>query len=645
MYFKFESLVLQARKERIMIDLSHQISFFHGQIGSGKSSIVRLIDFMIGGNLEFTPAIQQELVSSTMNLRIGNNDVILERKLDSSSIQVTWENEAKERATVSAPLRLADAAIWNDNVFNFNDLVFYLLGMNTPMALKSKINEDTTQIRVGLRDFMWYCYLDQDHLDSSFFRLEDTFKRNKSRDVMKYVLGFHSDTLTLLERDLLNAKEEKNNAISNIKSLKNLLTKFNFETADEIESDINAARESLTDLKLRKERLESTYSSETHIVDELRVGARKNSRNLENSKNALYDLEQRISEQVSLKNELLSSKFKLARSLSVANVLDNVKFDLCPSCGSNIEGRRIEPETCYLCCSDISSDMNDRTNVENLKIDLDSRILELENSISIHKKELARQKRLIKKQENFRRNIDSRIDQELKNYDSRYLSLFREIDRKIATMEERIKGYLRLKAIPDEIESIEKKFLKIELREQKAKEKISLERSKLTTAKKMVRELEAQFKDTLEIIGFPGINEKDKVSINTSTWNVYVLPKGQDALKWSYENAGSGGKKTLFNVAYLLSLHIVASNNDLPLPNFVIIDTPMKNIGEDVNQAIFDNFYKFLYDISLDELKDTQFIIIDKDFVLPEFEVDMSERYMTPDDPENPPLITYYEGP
>lgn len=643
MYFKFESLLLQTRKERISIDLSHQISFFHGQIGSGKSSLVRLIDFMLGGNLEFTPAIKQELIASTLNLNIGANSVVLERQVDSTNIRVTWSNQNKESATVLAPKSPTEKPIWNENIFNFNDLIFFLLGMSPPTALKSKIQEETSMIRVSLRDFMWYCYLDQDHLDSSFYRLEDTFKRNKSKDVMRYVVGYHSEKLSQLQRDRINAREERTNAISNIKNLNNLLEKFEFESADEIEDMINSDKENLSNLKLSRDKLEKNYQSETHVVDKYRNNARRNIKNVENSLNAIDDLNIRISQQTSLRNELLSSKFKLARSISIASVLDNVKFDLCPSCGSNIENHKVNKETCYLCHSDIENSKN--IGVESLKLDLDSRIEELENSIDVHKKELVRQKRLLKKQQNFKANIDKKIDEELANYDSRFLSLFRNIDRKIATLEERVKGNERLRKIPIEIEAVESKIIRLERLEEKTKENILKEESKLLKARGVVGELEIQFKQTLLEIGFPGVKEKDLVRIDKTSWNVYVYPDGKEDRKWSFENAGSGGKKTLFNVAYLLSLHIVASINNLPLPNFIIIDTPMKNINEEINSEIFDKFYKFLYDAAKDELKNTQFIIVDKDFVLPEFEIDLYNRFMTPDDPDNPPLIPYYQGP
>ena len=45
-------------------------------------------------------------------------------------------------------------------------------------------------------------------------------------------------------------------------------------------------------------------------------------------------------------------------------------------------------------------------------------------------------------------------------------------------------------------------------------------------------------------------------------------------------------------------------------------------------------------------LANTQFIIIDKEFIAPvkDQKVKLIERYMTPTDDEHPPLIPYYRG-
>jgi hypothetical protein len=127
----------------------------------------------------------------------------------------------------------------------------------------------------------------------------------------------------------------------------------------------------------------------------------------------------------------------------------------------------------------------------------------------------------------------------------------------------------------------------------------------------------------------------------------FVWPKGDESLRWSFANAGSGGKKTLFKVCYALAVHTVATVNELPLPEFLIVDTPMKNIGEEVNEDLFRSFYGYLYDLAAGPLNGTQFIVVDKEYYGPpeEHGISVFERFMTPSDPDHPPLISYYRGP
>ncbi len=53
------------------------------------------------------------------------------------------------------------------------------------------------------------------------------------------------------------------------------------------------------------------------------------------------------------------------------------------------------------------------------------------------------------------------------------------------------------------------------------------------------------------------------------------------------------------------------------------------------------NSDQMLYDLVSDELKGMQFVIMDKEYFPPEegHLFNMNTRFMTPDDPKNPPLI------
>ncbi|PGU90101.1 hypothetical protein COD71_23560 [Bacillus cereus] len=115
-----------------------------------------------------------------------------------------------------------------------------------------------------------------------------------------------------------------------------------------------------------------------------------------------------------------------------------------------------------------------------------------------------------------------------------------------------------------------------------------------------------------------------------------------------FSNLGSGGKKTIFKCCFSLAIHRLAKQRKLPLPSFLMIDTPMKNISERENADIFKGFYSFLYKLAENELKDLQFIIVDKEYYPIPKEISKKistiKKHMTPDEPMHPPLIPYYKG-
>jgi hypothetical protein len=93
-----------------------------------------------------------------------------------------------------------------------------------------------------------------------------------------------------------------------------------------------------------------------------------------------------------------------------------------------------------------------------------------------------------------------------------------------------------------------------------------------------VRALEQNFHRLLTAIHFPEIKE-DTRYFNQRTWFPYVLPKGNESLAWTFSDAGSGGKMVLFKICFALALHLTAAERDLPIPQILVIDLPMKNIA------------------------------------------------------------------
>jgi hypothetical protein len=161
------------------------------------------------------------------------------------------------------------------------------------------------------------------------------------------------------------------------------------------------------------------------------------------------------------------------------------------------------------------------------------------------------------------------------------------------------------------------------------------------------------FLDCLVRSEVPGITANDTVEISANS----VLPELHspgvaDTTIASFSTLSSGGKKTLFKCCFAVAMHRLAVQVGAPLPEMLMIDSAMKNISERENRDQFKGFYNLIYQLKADELKNTQFILIDKEYTPPQRDLKLrvSNRHMKPNDPakpsdrENPPLIPYYYG-
>ncbi|MER9412360.1 ATP-binding protein [Mesorhizobium sp. M0589] len=204
MKFNLISLKLSLRRADDQINFS-KLSYFWGQMGAGKSSIARLIDYCLGGTIQLSPALQSEFVSATLTLELERATLSIERARDAADVFASWEDD-QGRYSIVIPSRVAAGEVIPETgVESLSDLIFWLSEINPPRVRKSKTKADSKIVRLSLRDLLWYCYLDQDHIDSSFFYLEESaefYMRLKSRDVIRYIIGYHDERVADLEAEL-----------------------------------------------------------------------------------------------------------------------------------------------------------------------------------------------------------------------------------------------------------------------------------------------------------------------------------------------------------------------------------------------------------------------------------------------------------
>lgn len=648
MKFVIHKLHLDCKRERDELAFT-RFSYYYGQMGAGKSTIARLIDFCLGGNLEYTPALQQEFVSATLDISIEGNDILLSRHSQENKIRAQWSQNG-EQYDVLIPGRKAEGEVLpGTGVEVLSDLLFHIAGIKPPRVRKSKVREDSEIVRLSFRDLFWYCYLDQDAMDSSFFNLDDNanpFVRLKSRDVLRFIIGFHQEQVSDLEAELEEVRENRLRLESAAQAIKDALEAEDLATPLEIQALRLEIGKQISEVETKITAIRTeTGELRTHQVELLRITARDLSNDLAELDNAIEEIEQNVAKDKSHRNTLLSLATRQKRAQSARSVLTGVQFAQCPQCYQTVPNR--EQNVCPLCGQIHSDIVLSPLGEDSVEADTTARAQELAERIRLQETESKRLMRQRNEIATKKSHTDRELDQASKEYDSSYLASALALERERAGFLQRIVDLKQMEVLANKVSEMIREATRLTGREAEIRAELRNARKEAEKDTSNLELLKTLFLDCLLRSKLHGFLADDFVEIKSPSFLPEVHGRNTgDFVNTSFANLGSGGKKTFFKCCFAVAVHRLAARVGGILPEIMIIDSPMKNISERENPDQFAGFHEMLHEMAETELKGTQFIVIDKEIFRPKqtLAIEFQERHMKPDDPLNPPLIRNYRG-
>lgn len=623
-------------------------NYFYGQMGAGKSTIARLIDYCFGGDLDVTPALQTEFVSASLSLTVEDSPLILERDANATGIKARFTTD-KQPFEIMIPARVPGGEVLIDTgVEVLSDLIYYLAGKTPPKVRRSKIKEDSELTRLSIRDLLWYCYLDQETIDSSFFHLEgdaNHYKRLKSRDVLRFIVGFHQERVSELEVELETIRTERLRCEAGASAVADALSEAEVATEAELidirkqlEEELKNAEKAVSQARAQTDELRP------HAMESLRTKARNLAFHISSLLEAQDEIKNAISKDKSHINELLSLGTRFRRSQSAREILGGVAFEDCPRCGRDLPNR--PSDECPVC-----GQLHDElpTGViagDAAEQDLESRVADLKSQIELYETEFKKTERLIREVNDEKGAADEELNRASVAYDSAYLSVALEAERQRAGLKQQLLDLNRLDVLVRRIAELSERASKLLVAEQEIRSQLKEARTDAEKDTDNLKRLKELFLDCLLRAKIPGFLPTDIVEMKPPHFLPEVTPVEGDLAVISFANMGSGGKKTLYKSCFAVAIHRLSAEIGAMLPTFMIIDSPMKNISERENSEQFEGFHNMLYELCSNELRETQFILIDKEYSVPpeDFQPTFRARHMQPDSVEHPPLIPYYKG-
>ena len=212
-----------------------------GPISTGKSTLLRLCRMLIGAPVEDLPPEVRENVSALAgSVRIADSSYSIVRPLvatQTAKVEVAGAGDAWRLPA----LRRDPTAPTTYGRWLLDRLGLPML--EVPTAPTRPAESGTTSVTIN--DYMLYCQLTQDEIDSSVFGHRDTFKNIKRKYVFEILYGLYDATTANLQDELRDAQQEHRQLQSGLTAFEQFLSDTPWENRAAIEARLNSARAGL----------------------------------------------------------------------------------------------------------------------------------------------------------------------------------------------------------------------------------------------------------------------------------------------------------------------------------------------------------------------------------------------------------------
>lgn len=341
MRLRVDSLSLVGADRRFVFQPG--LNVIAGPIATGKTTLVRCIRGLLAGDLDRIPPEARATIQTLAGkLTIGEADYDIIRPF------VTTRDARVEVAGADVAERLPVYRSTNAEEPTYREWLLGKLRLPKIQVPRAPTQRESELSPVTIQDYLMYCQLQQDEIDSSVFGHTDYYKNTKRMAVFEIYYGRYDVELAGLREQLREIYAELRRLRSWSKTVEEFLSGTPFENEAAIERGIRETETKLEQFESKAGDLAERAAEQT-TTTELREELRHlDSRAAELHRAAEFEAES-IEQKGSLVAQLRTQSARLTKAIVAEDYLLDFDFLMCPRCGSEVNIDRSRHGECYLC--------------------------------------------------------------------------------------------------------------------------------------------------------------------------------------------------------------------------------------------------------------------------------------------------------
>lgn len=600
---EFKKLIIVGVDREYQCTFQSGLNLIWGDLDSGKSSILNLIDFALGGKFGDLDNDEIKLYGRSVVLEVSLNKKIitLNRVLGDKVNLIKVYECCYANINEHYPLLCSASSEGQEPDGWVSDILLDYLDIPKVKLKQSKYKDDSNSSRLSFRDLMKLIHLKQKRVASdNLMDLANGPVFNRNVEVQKFVYGVHDDQLAQLNEEI----KKESDAFKALSSKAKFVDEFLSATNSKINSSEDVVKIKIEleaideEIRLLKTNSKLASSTSEHFSKEIKLLA-ESIQNLENNR---YGIKAKLTDYKRLKASYekdlscIKDSLIMRDSLSVYELTH--KEVSCPTCSGAIK---------------LDDDVLTNEQLEFEQRSIKNRLSGCSKAIDKIKSNLT----LLDQNITERKNLLSEIRYNFEQNNLESLSPIIEMVSRAEAVRRSLYGRLvefeRNSKLVQKLEDIYSRIRSKEIHIGKLKTDLIRVESQLVSTDDIIEKLSVYYKNLMDA--------SKLTRIYGSSIDNKFMPKFRER---TYTKISSGGVRTLMSVYLYISRLKYLLDNGGYLPTTLLLDTPGQNIGKYSREdgedsslsdpAIYEQIYKSMVDLTEVASKESyQIIVVDND--------------------------------
>lgn len=560
-----KNLILHGHRKDYRVKFHPGINIIYGDADTGKSSILRLVYYLLGGKqIKIDEEISSSVKYALLEITINGSPYCISRDIFNPARDIDVYSCKYSEISKSFPEKYKSSITKGDDQNkSFSEFILEALELPAVRLKQAPTKDSSETARLSFLDLFKFIYLNQDDVGSAhMLNIGNHVLETKNREVFKYVFNVLDSGISEIEVDIASKTQEKTQIASQYSAISHFLSQTEFKSAEDLDEEISNIDNIKIEVKDQLSDLNKRMTSDNELYEGLKDALNTINLNIEKQEEAKTNAIRSIERFSRLLNDYQNDIDRIESSLSAKDFIgrDVQEKTSCPVCETIIDVGDISEKF------DIPSDTRLKGELTSIK----RRSKDLKQLISDNRSDLESANSFLAElylEKNKAREI---MDEELSNSISPYLAERDAIVKELAQLDERREKAVHSLRVRNKQAALADQIGRLEGTIEKLKIKLDELKKDAPSLDNVLKDLGADINKFIQQVK---IKNHHGVGIDEKTF----LPKVRNI---EYRKINSGGLRTIVSIGYLASILLQKLRKETNIPGLLMIDTVGKFLGK-----------------------------------------------------------------